>query len=99
MKFAVVNISDSDMGRTPHGVRGLKLGNACDAFNPYLSHPSRGAWIEITVAVSFGVSCSTSHPSRGAWIEITAGRMQFPSTQCRTPHGVRGLKFLRYDYI
>ena len=33
------------------------------------SHPSRGAWIEIS-----SVACTTistrSHPSRGAWIEI-----------------------------
>ena len=34
-------------GRTPHGVRGLKLtinGNATTALK---SHPSRGAWIEM----------------------------------------------------
>ena len=52
----------------------MKLGNACDAFNPYLSHPSRGAWIEI--------------PSSGA----SARR-----GVCRTPHGVRGLKFAAHE--
>ena len=33
------------------------------------SHPSRGAWIEISTATRSAAS-STSHPSRGAWIEI-----------------------------
>ena len=34
-----------------------------------LSHPSRGAWIEITGTHSRWRH-SPSHPSRGAWIEI-----------------------------
>ena len=34
-----------------------------------------------------------SHPAWGAWIEITkAGSYTIPQG-CRTPHGVRGLKF------
>ena len=38
---------DTDTGRTPHGVRGLKFvkNNAYVAVER--SHPSRGAWIEI----------------------------------------------------
>ena len=34
-------------GRTPHGVRGLKFGPAQVGDGVGLSHPSRGAWIEI----------------------------------------------------
>ena len=34
-----------------------------------LSHPSRGAWIEIRKPYKCR-SVMTSHPSRGAWIEI-----------------------------
>ncbi len=35
-----------------------------------MSHPSRGAWIEIyDLAVIMG-QVRPSHPSRGAWIEI-----------------------------
>ena len=35
-----------------------------------VSHPSRGAWIEIRMAMTISVSVMESHPSRGAWIEI-----------------------------
>ena len=34
-----------------------------------------------------------SHPARGAWIEIRNGRQQRISLRCRTPQGVRGLKY------
>ena len=34
-----------------------------------LSHPSRGAWIEIVVN-NGGALAMASHPSRGAWIEM-----------------------------
>ena len=37
-------------GRTPHGVRGLKYGKFRRGHNGDLSHPARGAWIEITLA-------------------------------------------------
>ena len=34
-----------------------------------------------------------SHPARGAWIEIIILRACSSSGKCRTPQGVRGLKF------
>ena len=37
-----------------------------------MSHPARGAWIEI-MAVSVVMGCGGSHPARGAWIEIFFG--------------------------
>ena len=36
---------------------------------PLLSHPVRGAWIEIDVGTDDADS-SSSHPVRGAWIEM-----------------------------
>ena len=36
-----------------------------------MSHPSRGAWIEIGLMVNLN-NMIESHPSRGAWIEIAA---------------------------
>ena len=41
-----------------------------------------------------GVSGQSSHPSRGAWIEITRPDGLFRAFGRRTPHGVRGLKYL-----
>ena len=38
------------------------------------SHPSRGAWIGITVDDHAIVQHLPSHPSRGAWIEISFQR-------------------------
>ena len=35
------------MGRTPHGVRGLKFVAVQDMAALDVSHPTRGAWIEI----------------------------------------------------
>ena len=37
-----------DNSRTPRGVRGLKFKAAPAAWKALTSHPSRGAWIEIT---------------------------------------------------
>ena len=34
------------------------------------SHPSRGAWIEISGRTDIAWCSRQSHPSRGAWIEI-----------------------------
>ena len=36
-----------------------------------LSHPSRGAWIEILRVSKVTTRSGSSHPSRGAWIEIS----------------------------
>ena len=35
-----------------------------------VSHPARGAWIEIAAAAAAAVVDAQSHPARGAWIEI-----------------------------
>ena len=57
-----------------------------------VSHPSRGAWIEIRfhVAVMVSSSCRTPHGVRG--LKCLALAMPDELAQRRTPHGVRGLK-------
>ena len=40
---------------------------------PVLSHPVRGAWVEIAVSVLPVMSLYLSHPVRGAWIETRIG--------------------------
>ena len=59
-----------------------------------MSHPSRGAWIEMSKTVASSVKTTPSHPSRGAWIEMDIPPPMRTSRSCRTPHGVRGLKYL-----
>ena len=56
-------------GRTPHGVRGLKYPNDETDKQRGESHPSRGAWIEMSDVIQ-PFSMALSHPSRGAWIEM-----------------------------
>ena len=56
------------------------------------SHPARGAWIEITSGMQT-VKDITSHPARGAWIEMSGSLQIHIAPRCRTPQGVRGLKF------
>ncbi len=55
--------------RTPRGVRGLKSRLIKVKIVIVMSHPSRGAWIEI-IDTPCGPDLILSHPSRGAWIEI-----------------------------
>ena len=45
------------------------VGELVDALQ---SHPLRGAWIEILMALTPMSAPARSHPSRGAWIEIPA---------------------------
>ena len=81
-------------GRTPHGVRGLKCRGLHGARVEAGSHPSRGAWIEIRTGPRKSTAPNWSHPSRGAWIEIRSRWPDAPQPCRRTPHGVRGLKYL-----
>ena len=63
---------------------------------PHLLHmslPSRGAWIEIGKTKA-AATTSGSLPSRGAWIEIFEIIKKPLDSNCRSPHGERGLKFL-----
>ena len=85
--------------RTPHGVRGLKSLPTSIVSNFFMSHPSRGAWIEIRIFRGMQVLDLWSHPSRGAWIEIFCTRLPVPASLCRTPHGVRGLKYLLHHSL
>ena len=81
----------NDCGRTPHGVRGLKLERLTVSVVDQLSHPSRGAWIEIPVT-SLARSANTGrtpHGVRGLKCLCMPYRC---SARRRTPHGVRGLK-------
>ena len=81
--------------RTPHGVRGLKYERAYRPIQHAVqSHPSRGAWIEM-LTVPLLTAAAASHPSRGAWIEMILSFHLFNDPMCRTPHGVRGLKFVQ----
>ena len=62
------------------------------------SLPARGAWIEI-----YGVTPATgtknrSLPARGAWIEISSALLYLAAASRRSPHGERGLKYLKYKY-
>ena len=51
-------------------MRGLKLGSGIvKSLTKVLSHPVRGAWIEIVYQLYIAV-VKVSHPVRGAWIEM-----------------------------
>ena len=42
-----LKVLNREEGRTPRGVRGLKLKPSSQVDGQLMSHPSRGAWIEI----------------------------------------------------
>ena len=89
-------LTTASAGRTPHGVRGLKYVKMGGTDVTALSHPARGAWIEIVPERCRFVICG-SHPARGAWIEIWSASHHRNVPGSRTPHGVRGLKLFPSD--
>ena len=50
LKFGLRNLAIVRECRTPRGVRGLKYQSDLDKMSEQMSHPSRGAWIEIVPA-------------------------------------------------
>ncbi len=58
-----------------------------------MSHPVRGAWIEMVISPNPKYNAE-SHPVRGAWIEMAHGLRVRVCRSCRTPSGVRGLKLI-----
>ena len=83
-------------GRTPQGVRGLKLHPIGDELTRCASHSARSAWIETRRGLS-GALLPQSHSARSAWIETSSAVIDGEKRQSRTPQGVRGLKPLM-DY-
>ena len=79
-------------GRTPHGVRDATTNKSDGNVQLVGSHPSRGAWIEITRSrlITIIRSRRTPHGVRGLKF---AGCLRLGDHAGRTPHGVRGLKF------
>ena len=51
-----------------------------------MSHPARGAWIEIMALKSASIR-TLSHPARGAWIEMDQGASV---SSAATSHPARG---------
>ena len=80
------------LGRTPQGVRGLKLVNMISLIILVLSHPARGAWIEIMQAAleRYMVESRTPQGVRGLKCNLLCLRRRV--CRRRTPQGVRGLK-------
>ena len=57
-----------------------------------MSHPSRGAWIEIRRALQYGVTPTSRTPHGVRGLKLRHYR-QADAINRRTPHGVRGLKY------
>ena len=58
-----------------------------------MSHPTMGAWIEISYLLASFLESNVSHPTMGAWIEISNWCYIVVWVAGRTPRWVRGLKF------
>ena len=84
--------------RTPQGVRGLKYTIITPKRPIVMSHPARGAWIEIDISVTINagsISCRTPQGVRGLKsIPSKTRRLR----RGRTPQGVRGLKLMASIY-
>ena len=71
---------------TPHGVGGLKFNYITTGQITYLSHPTRGGWIEISRPPR-SLCRMWSHPTRGGWIEMELVGVAPP---VRVSHPTRG---------
>ena len=65
----------------------MKSLGVVDAALLLASHPSRGAWIEMSTSWPAPCMMGRSHPSRGAWIEINTTSAR---TCAGTSHPSRG---------
>ena len=86
-----VGAGGDELGRSPHGERGLKSAGRHELLAPSESLSSRRAWIEIRPAVSACLSSvsRSPHGERGLkCVETSLSRV----LRSRSPHGERGLK-------
>ena len=87
LKYGYSLQAQEDERRTPRGVRGLKFDvTQSSMYFDVVSHPSRGAWIEINAPANLGIGAK-SHPSRGAWIEIDFEQMEEHITESHPSRG------------
>ena len=91
LKFLSADIYIYLLRRTPRWVRGLKSIESIEENIPLESHPTMGAWIEISIKRIYRhcSSCRTPRWVRGLKFLPT---FCWPRQQGRTPRWVRGLK-------
>ena len=77
--------------RTPQGVRGLKLHGDVGRADILVSHPARGAWIEMLPADFLRDQRRGRTPQGVRGLKCQQGKERAPIFR-RTPQGVRGLK-------
>ena len=65
MKFGGELAGSGGLGRTPHGVRGLKYVAVVGELGRVESHPSRGAWIEMANLATIAPSVLRVAPLTG----------------------------------
>ena len=94
MKSTFMLTQGRGVSRTPRGVRGLKSFELGNLDHTSKSHPSRGAWIEISaIPPSAGLGGGrTPRGVRGLKFRLSVSRAAMSPR--RTPRGVRGLKLL-----
>ena len=80
------------MSRSPLGLRGLKYRQKVRVLPGQWSQPTRAAWIEIITDCRWYTQAG-SQPTRAAWIEISNVYALNNVLTCRSPLGLRGLKF------
>ena len=73
----------------------IEIGCSSQSARHFMSQPIRAAWIEIPYCAHFIASCS-SQPIRAAWIEMENSRKKSINLLCRSPFGLRGLKYLAH---
>ena len=90
-KFNACNVR----GRSPLGLRGLKLLNQIFLYNTYQSQPTRAAWIEISI---YGASDTVQPPGRSPLglrgLKSFWNRLEEGDVVGRSPLGLRGLKLV-----
>ena len=81
-------------GRTPQGVRGLKLLGVGQPTPHTTSHPARGAWIEIINGEALASATASRTPQGVRGLKSIVPLAMPHAFSSRTPQGVRGLKLI-----
>ena len=81
-----------EKGRIPQGVRGLKSYSPPQYLTNALSHPARGAWIEIEKWLKEGIGEMCRIPQGVRGLKSPMSRLGIRRLLRRIPQGVRGLK-------
>ena len=98
LNLLLTGLRRNEASRTPHGVRGLKFLCVAGGFQQVLSHPIRGAWIEIS-AIAQIVRCGSCRAPHGVRGLKFSGCCRFFRRKWSHPSRGAWIEIHSYDHV